>query len=243
MRHANAYIISLSLCAFFVVRVFACSPSPDSLQFAQQREHMVKTQIESRGVLDKRVLQAMRKVERHRFLPAEYLDYAYRDHPLPIGYGQTISQPYIVALMTEALNLKATDKVLEIGTGSGYQAAVLAEICPRVYSIEIVEELGRQSRALLDTLGYKNIRVKTGDGYQGWPEFAPFDAIIVTCSPTHIPPALEEQLAEEGRMVIPVDEEFYQELVLLVKVHGELKRTNIIPVRFVPMLRKDGTTY
>ena len=243
MRYNNIRIILLSLCTFLTVRGFACSPPVDSLQFAQQRERMAKTQIEARGVLDKRVLQAMRKVERHRFVPAEYLDYAYRDHPLPIGYGQTISQPYIVALMTEALNLRTTDKVLEIGTGSGYQTAVLAEICAEVYSIEIVEPLGLQARALLDTLGYQNIQVKIGDGYKGWPEFAPFDCIIVTCSPTHIPPALEEQLAEEGRMVIPVDEEFYQELVLLVKVHGELKRTNIIPVRFVPMLRKDGTTY
>lgn len=204
------------------------------------RERMVREQIEARGIHDPRVLRAMRKVERHKFVPEEYRDLAYEDHPLPIGEGQTISQPYIVALMTELLELDEHDRVLEVGTGSGYQAAVLAEICDSVYTIEIIESLGRRAGALLKELGYTNVKVKIGDGYKGWPEHAPFDAIIVTCAPTHIPPPLQEQLAEGGRMVIPVGERFTQELVLLRKENGKIIQREVIPVRFVPMLKEGG---
>ncbi len=204
------------------------------------RERMVREQIEARGIHDPRVLKAMRKVERHKFVPEEYRDLAYEDHPLPIGEGQTISQPYIVALMTELLELDEHDRVLEVGTGSGYQAAVLAEICDSVYTIEIIESLGRRAEALLKELGYTNVKVKIGDGYKGWPEHAPFDGIIVTCAPTHIPPPLQEQLAEGGRMVIPVGERFTQELVLLRKENGKIIQREVIPVRFVPMLKEGG---
>lgn len=207
------------------------------------REKMVKEQLERRGIKSPEVLKAMRKVERHRFVPQEVIQHAYDDGPLPIGEGQTISQPYVVAFMTQALELKPTDKVLEIGTGSGYQAAILAEICSKVYTIEIVEPLGARAKELLVTLGYKNIFTKIGDGYQGWPEGAPFDAIIVTCSPTHVPKPLQDQLREGGRMIIPVGEKYTQELVLLTKKSGKLIRQNQMPVLFVPMKDKSGKKY
>ncbi len=165
------------------------------------------------------------------------------DRPLPIGEGQTISQPYIVALMTELLELHPTDKVLEIGTGSGYQAAILAEICDSVFTIEIIPRLAQRAKGLLENLGYDNIRCQTGDGYRGWPEHAPFDAIIVTCAPTQIPKPLEAQLIEGGRMIIPVGQPSAQELVLLLKQNGKLIRKSVIPVRFVPMLKSDGGVY
>ena len=198
---------------------------------------MVTYQIEARGVKDGRVLEVMRKVERHWFVPQELQHLSYEDTPLPIGEGQTISQPYIVALMTELLQLKGEEKVLEIGTGSGYQAALLAELAKEVYTIEILPTLASRAEKLLKDLGYKNIKVKCGDGYLGWPEFAPFDAIIVTCAPEHIPQSLIEQLAEGGRLVIPVGVS-YQELKLLVKTAGKIEQKDIIPVRFVPMLRE-----
>ncbi len=210
---------------------------------AHRRETMVAEQIAGRGIVDARVLAAMAKVPRHRFVPAALRDEAYNDHPLPIGEGQTISQPYIVALMTEALELAASARVLEIGTGSGYQAAVLAEICQEVYSIEILPPLGERAARLLAELGYANVRVRVGDGYQGWAEAAPFDAIIVTCAPTHVPEPLARQLAEGGRMVIPVGENWTQELVLLTKEKGRLVQKQIVPVRFVPMTRSDGGRY
>jgi len=207
------------------------------------RERMIKTQIESRGIKDLAVLAAMRKVERHLFVPKSYTSSAYNDHPLPIGEGQTISQPYIVALMTEVLKLKQSDKVLEIGTGSGYQAAILGELCDSVYTIEIVDVLGKRSAKLLHELGYDNVRVMVGDGYKGWPMYAPFDAIIVTCSPTQIPVPLQEQLAEGGRMVIPVGERLAQKLVLLTKKGGKLRQDHIVSVRFVPMVDSTGAVY
>lgn len=210
---------------------------------AVQRERMVKEQLEARGITDPEVLRAMRKVERHRFVPEAYRHAAYADRPLPIGEGQTISQPYIVAFMTEALNLDRSKKVLEIGTGSGYQAAVLAEICHCVYTIEIIEILGKKSMELLSRLGYKNIHVKIGDGYKGWKAFSPFDAIIVTCAPSHIPEPLKEQLAEGGKMVIPVGGRQVQELVVLAKEKGRMERHSVLPVRFVPMLRDRGGIY
>ena len=206
------------------------------------RERMVAEQIEARGIRDKKVLSAMRKVERHRFVPEKYRDGAYDDHALPIGEGQTISQPYIVALMTAVVKPQPDMKVLEIGTGSGYQAAVLAELCKSVYTIEIVETLGRQAQKILARL-YKNVQVRIGDGYQGWPEQAPFDAILVTCSPTHVPQPLADQLREGGRMVIPVGEEGRQELVVLTKSVGKLRQESVISVRFVPMVDSQGKTY
>src|SRR4030043_2052299 len=186
------------------------------------REKMVETQIKARGVKDPRVLSPLLKVERHRFVPEEHLNSAYSDQPLPIGKGQTISQPYIVALMTELLELKGGEKVLEVGTGSGYQAAILAELAKEVYTIEIIETLASSAKKVLLDLAYQNITVKVGDGYLGWPEAAPFDAIIVTCAPDHIPKPLMGQLREGGRMVIPVGE-FTQELRKIVKRGGKLE--------------------
>jgi len=212
-------------------RVSDSSPKGD---YKTMREMMVETQIKARGVNDPRVLAAMLKVERHLFVPKDLHPTAYSDQPLPIEEGQTISQPYIVALMTELLDLKGDEKVLEIGTGSGYQAAILAELAKEVYTIEIIEKLATSAEKLLLDLGYKNIKVKAGDGYLGWPEAAPFDAIIVTCAPDHIPKPLMDQLREGGRMVIPVGE-FTQELKKIVKRGGKLETTNVIPVIFVPM--------
>lgn len=197
---------------------------------------MVAEQIERRGVKDPRVLEAMRKVPRHEFVPEDEKHEAYDDRPLPIGHGQTISQPYIVALMTEALRLKGTEKVLEVGTGSGYQAAVLSGLAKEVFTIEIVEPLGKQAAEVLKRLDYKNVTARIGDGYRGWREEAPFDAIIVTCAPDAVPEPLVHQLAEGGRMIIPVGPEGKaQQLVLLKKKHGKLHQQEILPVRFVPM--------
>src|SRR5512139_2525652 len=182
-------------------RVSESNPEED---FKVMREKMVETQIKARGVKDPRVLSAMLKVERHRFVPRDLQTSAYSDQPLPIGEGQTISQPYIVALMTELLELKGEEKVLEVGTGSGYQAAILAELAEEVYTIEIVESLATSARKTLLELGFKNIKVKAGDGYLGWPEVSPFDVIIVTAAPDHVPQPLIDQLKDGGRLVIPV---------------------------------------
>lgn len=198
------------------------------------RAQMVKEQLASRDIRNPRVLAAMEAVPRHEFVPEEEQRLAYADMPLPIGHGQTISQPYIVALMTQLLEPKSTDRVLEIGTGSGYQAAVLAELVDEVYSIEIVEPLAERAEATLKRLGIKNVHVRSGDGYQGWPDKAPFDAIIVTCAPDHVPKPLVEQLREGGRMAIPIGEGI-QDLILLRKENGQLIRESKLPVRFVPM--------
>lgn len=211
--------------------------------FENERKKMVRTQIQARGITDKYVLDAFLNVERHRFVLTEYIKYAYNDSPLPIDEGQTISQPYIVAFMTDALDLERLDKVLEIGTGSGYQAAILAQICDSVYTIEIFENLGNKSKALFSELGYQNISCKIGDGYKGWSEHAPFDAIIVTCSPTHVPQPLKDQLAEGGRMIIPVGRSPVQYLVLLKKKKGKVREEKVLPVRFVPMLDEEGKKY
>ncbi len=221
--------------------VLSCAQTGDSFQAL--RNHMVKNQIEARGISDKKVIEAFRNVERHRFVLPEFIRYAYSDSPLPIDEGQTISQPYIVAYMTEILNLKRTDKVLEIGTGSGYQAAILAELCDSVFTIEIFEKLAQKAVKVFEELGYDNIHAKTGDGYMGWQEFAPFDAVIVTCSPTKVPEPLKEQLAEGGRMIIPVGESPVQNLVLLKKRKGKLRQENVLPVRFVPMVDSEGEKY
>ncbi|MBT8261592.1 MAG: protein-L-isoaspartate(D-aspartate) O-methyltransferase [Bacteroidia bacterium] len=206
--------------------------------FAEERKQMVKTQLEARDITDPATLQAMLKVPRHLFVPEKIKKYAYRDGALPIGNDQTISQPYIVAYMTQALQLKPQDKVLEIGTGSGYQAAVLAEIVDSVYTIEIVKPLGIIADKLLKRLGYTNIYTRIGDGYHGWPEQAPFDAIIVTAAVQEIPPKLLEQLGEGGRMIIPVGETRVQRnLILATKKDGKINRKKLIPVVFVPFTR------
>ena len=207
-------------------------------EFTGLRKQMVDTQIRARGVYNNRVLKAMENVPRHLFVPAEYRSMAYDDRPLPIGHGQTISQPYIVAFMTEAIRPGPEDKVLEIGTGSGYQAAVLAEIVDSVYTLEIIDELGKEAAARLHKLGYHNVKAKVSDGYYGWQEYAPFDAIIVTAAAEEIPEPLIEQLKEGGRMIIPVEYVFgNQELVLVTKKKGEIKKKKILPVRFVPFTR------
>jgi len=212
--------------------------------FDEQQLQMVSRQIRARGVRDPAVLAAMSTVPRHRFVPSAYQAMAYDDRPLPIGHGQTISQPFIVAKMSELLALKKDDRVLEVGTGSGYQAAVLAEIGAKVFSIEIIAALGTQAEKVLGELGYGNVQVKIGDGYRGWPEQAPFDGIIVTCAPSHIPGPLQEQLAEGGRMVIPVGPVGgVQKLVLLRKISGQIKKEKIFDVMFVPMKNNQGRSY
>ncbi len=199
------------------------------------RERMVREQIMARGVRDPRVLEALRAVPRHLFVTKEMQSLAYTDEPLPIGYGQTISQPYIVAFMSEALELKPQDRVLEIGTGSGYQAAVLAHLAHEVYSIEIIEALAKEAAQRLRQLGYANLHLRTGDGYRGWPEAAPFDAIIVTAAPEHVPPALVEQLRQGGRLVLPLGGA-EQALIRIRRTRQGIRKETLLPVRFVPMI-------
>jgi protein-L-isoaspartate(D-aspartate) O-methyltransferase len=214
--------------------------NPPTDPHAAARQRMVDAQLAcpGRDIRNRRVLAAMAKVPRHEFVPADLRHLAYTDGPLPIGFGQTISQPYIVAFMTEILDPQPTDRVLEIGTGSGYQAAVLAELVRDVYTIEIVEPLARRAETDLRRVGYGNISVRAGDGYQGWPEQAPFDAVIVTCAPENVPQPLIDQLKDGGRMIIPVELGGLQELVLLEKQGGQLTRRAVLPVRFVPMTGK-----
>lgn len=217
----------------------AVSPEAGEGAFAAQRLDMVHYQIEFRGVSDPAVLEAMRKVPRHLFVPEKYVAEAYADYPLPIGYGQTISQPYIVGLMSEQLQVQPGEKVLEIGTGSGYQAAILAEMGAEVYTVEIIPELTEQAQERLERLGYGGIQVLNGDGYFGWEEYAPYQAIVVTAAPDHLPQPLVNQLAEGGRMVIPIGPQgFPQTLWLVEKKNGEVEMTNLGYVRFVPFTRK-----
>jgi protein-L-isoaspartate(D-aspartate) O-methyltransferase len=207
----------------------------DLAAFAEARQEMVADQLRSRDITDARVLDIMGRVPRHLFVPENLQDEAYRDYPLPIGHGQTISQPYIVALMTQLARPKPQSRALDIGTGSGYQAAVLAGLCNEVYSIEILEPLADEARRRLQRLGYHNVTVRAGDGYRGWPEKAPFDAIIVAAAPDHVPAPLVEQLAPGGRLVIPVGD-FFQELMVIEKRQdGSVERKSVAPVRFVPM--------
>lgn len=203
-------------------------------RMVERRERMVERQIRARGISDSKVLDAMRRVPRHFFVPEFVREQAYEDYPLPIGSDQTISQPYIVALMTSLLELRGGERVLEIGTGSGYQAAVLAEIAGKVYTIEILEDLARQARETLNSLGYKNIEARVGDGWGGWPEAAPFDGILVTAAPPKVPQALIDQLAIGGKLVIPVGRTF-QDLLVLTRTPSGVERRTVIPVRFVPM--------
>ena len=208
--------------------------------FAAQREMMVREQIQARGVRNPDVLAAMRQVPRHLFVPEQVRSLAYRDHPLPIGAGQTISQPYIVALMSELLQVRKSDRVLEIGTGSGYHAAVLARLAKHVYSMELVESLAESARKTLIAGGYTNVTVRQGDGYLGWPEEAPFDRIILTAAPPEVPPALIDQLRPGGILVAPVGSgAFGQDLIVIEKAaDGKLRRRSVIPVMFVPMVKK-----
>ena len=207
--------------------------------YKEKREKMVKDQIEKRGVSDKLVLKAMRNVKRHLFVPEERIAEAYDDGPLPIGYGQTISQPYIVAYMTEVIQPKPEFKVLEIGTGSGYQAAVAAEIVKEVYTIEIVTELANAATQRLKKLGYSKVKVKQADGYYGWKENGPYDAIIVTAAAEFVPPPLIEQLKENGKIVIPIGSPFMTQTLMLIEKNGKkIKTKNLLPVRFVPFTRK-----
>jgi protein-L-isoaspartate(D-aspartate) O-methyltransferase len=236
-------ITTLAMLALAMAALGCASPGGNAVSDEQagadraaERRRMVEQQIRGRGVKDPEVLAAMERVERHRFMPASVARDAYADGPLPIGHGQTISQPYIVAYMTEELGVEKTHKVLEIGTGSGYQAAILGEVAGQVYTIEIVEPLGTQAAALLKDLGYENVHVRIGDGYAGWPEEAPFDRIMVTAAPDHVPQPLVDQLAVGGRMIIPVGRD-YQELVVITKTEKGVVQRATIPVRFVPLTR------
>jgi len=212
------------------------TPTTAADPFTGERAAMVHEQIAGRGMRNSAVLAALSKVQRHHFVPEEYVRAAYADHPLPIGYGQTISQPYIVALMSEALAVQPGDRVLEIGTGSGYQAAVLAEMGAEVYTVEIIPELARQAAAALNELGYANVHTQNADGYSGWEAHAPYDAIIVTAAPDHLPQALAQQLKEGGRLVIPIGPTgSVQTLWLFEKQNGELTATNLGAVSFVPL--------
>src|SRR3982074_1785509 len=226
----------VSLFLFLTLLAVGCDGlQPPVVDLARQRERMVKEQLMPRGIHEERALAAMANVPREEFVP-EYLRAAsYADEPLPIGYDQTISQPFVVAFMTERLDPKPTDRVLEIGTGSGYQAAVLSLLVAEVYTIEIVEPLAKRAGADLERLGYHNVKVLAGDGYKGWPEHAPFDTIIVTCAPDQVPQPLVDQLKDGGRMIIPVGPTGDQELYLLEKENGQLRQRSVTPVRFVPM--------
>ena len=253
-RHIESFNIRLLLCLVAVAGLLACcggtqeptapppSVTPASAggqtgdDWVEERMEMVDRQIRSRGISDQQVLDAMERVPRHEFVPDQYRSQAYADHPLPIGHGQTISQPYIVALMSELLQLEKDDRVLEIGTGSGYQAAILAEMIQDVYTVEIIEALATQARDRLASLGYENVHVLQADGYFGWPEHAPFDAIIVTAAPDHIPQPLVQQLADGARMVIPVGPPGgYQTLWEITKVGEEITKRNVTGVLFVPL--------
>lgn len=203
-------------------------------KYAEQRRDMVQSQIKERGIENERLLSAIESVKRHEFVPEQHREYAYYDGPLPIGNDQTISQPYIVALMTDLLSLSEGDKVLEIGTGCGYQTAVLSELCCEVYTVEIIGDLSKKAKKLLRKLGYRNVHFKIGDGYEGWQEHAPYDAVIVTACPHVLPQPLIDQLKWGGRMVIPLEEE-YQELKLITKKKDGLEKERITAVRFVPM--------
>ena len=234
----SGVILNLALALLAACTAVTTASPDDEARWAQQREQMVIETIEKRGITDEDVLSAMRAVPRHLFVPENEQAHAYGDFPLPIGYGQTISQPYIVALMTDLLELQDGDRVLEVGTGSGYQAAILAEIPGiQVYTIEIIPELATSARERFESLGYAGVHCKQGDGYYGWPEQAPFDAIIVTAAPDHVPQSLADQLAVGGRMVIPVGPPgSYQTLWKFVKQpDGELKAFNMGGVAFVPL--------
>lgn len=234
MKVANTLIIALIAITQLSATAYCQS------NYDEHRKKMVKRQIKARGITNKSTLYAMNKVERHHFVSSNLMDVAYSDRPLPIGYGQTISQPYIVAFMTQIIDPLPEFKVLEIGTGSGYQAAILAEIVDSVYTIEIIDSLGVKAKRRLKNLGYDNIEVKIADGFYGWKEHGPYDAIIVTAAAEYIPPPLLEQLKEGGKMIIPVGSPFQVQNLILVKIKNQKPVTrSILPVRFVPFTRKE----
>jgi len=237
MRKPIVFILIVILVFCLTISAQEYNESQESV-FTQRRQNMVVNQLQSLDITDSEVLQAMLTVPRHQFVDPRIRESAYNNYPLAIGEGQTISQPYIVALMTQLLELKGDEKVLEIGTGSGYQAAILAEIVEEVYTVEIYESLSKKSEKLLNDLGYRNIKFKVGDGYHGWEEHAPYDAIIVTCAPDHVPPSLLRQIKDDGgRIVIPVGGIWMvQTLMKIEKIEGKIKSKGIIGVRFVPMI-------
>jgi protein-L-isoaspartate(D-aspartate) O-methyltransferase len=244
MRPSNEGLVTMARLIALILLAIACSGNGvqqggGDAAWSAARRRMVEEQLKGRDIRDERVLDAMRRVPRHRFVPTDVRDQAYGDHPLPIGHAQTISQPYIVAFMTEALDVRPTHKVLEIGTGSGYQAAVLAELAREVHTIEIIEPLGTAASRTLSELGYKNIHTRVGNGYLGWPEAAPFDRIMVTAAPPEVPPALIEQLTTDGVIAIPVGTAI-QELRVLRRTKDGLTLLKTLPVRFVPMTGKPG---
>lgn len=237
----SSFILAFVYCSGINGAIDETASGKDDYSRAHQR---MVTLLRAYGVKDTKVLAAMTRVRRHLYIPTEYRRHCppYGDHPCPIGYNQTISQPYIVAYMTERMAVKKNEKVLEIGTGSGYQAAILAELGARVYSIELIDALARHAKNVLMAEGYENVKLLNGDGYNGWPEHAPYDVIIVTCAPEKVPPKLVEQLVEGGRMIVPVGK-LWQRLILLRKIDGKIIRENDLSVRFVPMVRgKKGKT-
>jgi len=248
IRHPASPGFYFAFIVLFFFVFYALSPKELEAQpkndFEAQRRRLVDLHIVKEGISDPNVIRSMRSVPREEFVPARYKKEAYRNNPLPIGYGQTISQPYIVALMTELLKVDRNDTVLEIGTGSGYQAAVLAEIVKSVHTVEIISQLGKSARARLKRLGYRNVHVRIGDGYFGWEEAAPFDAIIVTAAADHIPPPLLAQLKNGGRMCIPVGQPYFPQVLKLVEkgADGSITVRDILPVIFVPFTRKDRNT-
>ena len=237
MRKPLVFILLIFI-IFLLIVIYEHDKIDEIDDYIEKRQSMVLNQLHSRDIIDSKVLQAMLTIPRHQFVDLRIRESAYNDYPLSIGEGQTISQPYIVALMTQLLELKGNEKVLEIGTGSGYQAAVLAEIVKEVYTIEIYESLSKKSEKLLNDLSYRNIKFKVGDGYYGWEEYAPYDAIIVTCAPDHVPPPLLQQIKDDGgRIVIPVGGIWMvQTLMKIEKTGGKIKSKGIIGVRFVPMI-------
>jgi len=233
-------VLRIWLCGAAVVTASCAAPVGESARgqdWKAARAEMVRTQLRGRDIVNPRVLDAMSRVQRHLFVPEPLRADAYGDHPLPIGHDQTISQPYIVGFMSQALDIEPQHRVLEIGTGSGYQAAILAELAKEVYTIEILAPLADSARRTLETLGYRNVRVRTGNGYAGWPEHAPYDRIMVTAAPDEVPPALVEQLRVGGRMAIPVGT-VAQELRILRRTQAGLETLQTLPVRFVPMVGK-----
>ena len=223
---------------FFLLFSISCTQNDPN--FDHLRKVMIKNQLQSRGIRDDAVLDVMRSVERHNFVPENYRNRAYSDGPLPIGHGQTISQPYIVAFMTEQLQVSSQHKILEIGTGSGYQAAILGELAKHVFTIEIIPELAEGAKNILNHLSYKNITVRAGDGYKGWPEEAPFERIMVTAAPTEVPQELIDQLAPGGRMILPVGAQFLVQYLWVIEKddQGTVTKEKILPVRFVPMVKE-----
>ena len=223
---------------FFLLFSISCTQNDPN--FDRLRKLMIKNQLQSRGIRDDAVLEVMRSVERHNFVPENYRDRAYSDGPLPIGHGQTISQPYIVAFMTEQLQVSSQHKILEIGTGSGYQAAILGELAKHVFTIEIIPELAEGAKNILNHLSYKNITVRAGDGYKGWPEEAPFERIMVTAAPAEVPQTLVDQLAPGGRMILPVGAQFLVQYLWVIEKddQGTVTKEKILPVRFVPMVKE-----